>query len=777
MGTIANQLLTAFRDFVRFTGDGLPGEPLGRPLPQGDPASGQFNPPKKQVREALLAIAETSDNLNEAAEGTAADRVQTGLDAAVTLANSALSATYRDQAKVAAVAAGAPVVTVLSDPTPANGTIEILQTVVETQVWKVVSGIWDFVGWLNRPQFATAAQFDAFSGTIASGVEVSSGRLRWKIVSSGEDFTTTGGNKVQIIPNNADEIDWLATAAVSGAASHNAQWAAIVSCMTRTGAKTINWPVGTWRFGYQVLPEGTVHNCVRWLTIFRPVSADDRSAFTQDSGSDDLFENGPIFKGATFMGAEITPTFSEQKHLITLHGVEWFSFHESQFVGWRGDAIYIGSSDTGGTTERHNRNGFISECLFNGVNRANRNAISLIDIDTIWITKNIFQNCSAPNMPGPIDFEPNGNGFHVIRNIWVTENRFIDCGGNVGLISVYVAAALSAGMEAPYNINIHDNVQEGSFQTSASAFIFISGAGNEPTETSDDWGISVTGNKGRNGNCPIYLASCKGADFSGNVFKDYKLNSFIGPLTSTSLVRDVSIRDRFIRCGSTVDSALDVFNVSGLDLSGTVFEDCGNGINPAAAINFKSGASEKVKLNKIKVTSPTGKTLRAVVKDAGHVYSPETNECFSPDIGDLLFNFEAVQSDFLWTSYAPIVAGSTAAGTGTYTTQIGRYQMQGKRVFVDTVKVAVSSHTGTGQIQIKMPVTAANVSGNAETMMPITVTGAATTGGQIGWLNPGLVVDGSTGVRCVQTSTGPLLPINIPGGAFTVQVSGSYLAG
>ncbi|UOA23587.1 hypothetical protein DSM110277_02016 [Sulfitobacter pontiacus] len=66
MGTIANQLITAFRDFVRFTGDGLPGEPVGRPLPQGDPASGQFNPPKKQVREALLAIAGAADDLNGA---------------------------------------------------------------------------------------------------------------------------------------------------------------------------------------------------------------------------------------------------------------------------------------------------------------------------------------------------------------------------------------------------------------------------------------------------------------------------------------------------------------------------------------------------------------------------------------------------------------------------------------------------------------------------------------------------------------------------------------
>lgn len=41
------------RDFVRFTGDGLPNEPVGSPLPIGDPSSGVHNPTKKDIREAL----------------------------------------------------------------------------------------------------------------------------------------------------------------------------------------------------------------------------------------------------------------------------------------------------------------------------------------------------------------------------------------------------------------------------------------------------------------------------------------------------------------------------------------------------------------------------------------------------------------------------------------------------------------------------------------------------------------------------------------------------
>lgn len=45
------------RDFNRFTGDGLPDEPTGAPLPIGDPKSGPFVPTKADYRELVEAIA------------------------------------------------------------------------------------------------------------------------------------------------------------------------------------------------------------------------------------------------------------------------------------------------------------------------------------------------------------------------------------------------------------------------------------------------------------------------------------------------------------------------------------------------------------------------------------------------------------------------------------------------------------------------------------------------------------------------------------------------
>lgn len=41
------------RDHVRYTGDGLPGEPVNAPLPVGDPSSGVYHPTKKDIRDAI----------------------------------------------------------------------------------------------------------------------------------------------------------------------------------------------------------------------------------------------------------------------------------------------------------------------------------------------------------------------------------------------------------------------------------------------------------------------------------------------------------------------------------------------------------------------------------------------------------------------------------------------------------------------------------------------------------------------------------------------------
>ncbi|VDS07591.1 hypothetical protein PARHAE_00768 [Paracoccus haematequi] len=58
MPTTAQILL---RDFVRYTGDGKPNEPVGKPAPVGDPSSGVHNPSKRDFREAIGSVTDAAD--------------------------------------------------------------------------------------------------------------------------------------------------------------------------------------------------------------------------------------------------------------------------------------------------------------------------------------------------------------------------------------------------------------------------------------------------------------------------------------------------------------------------------------------------------------------------------------------------------------------------------------------------------------------------------------------------------------------------------------------
>lgn len=95
------------RDFNRFTGDGLADEPVGAPLPIGDPRSGAFVPQKKDLREAFSGAIEGAETARGEAQGFA-DAANTSASTAATNANQASASAT--QAQLAAAAAGAIVI-------------------------------------------------------------------------------------------------------------------------------------------------------------------------------------------------------------------------------------------------------------------------------------------------------------------------------------------------------------------------------------------------------------------------------------------------------------------------------------------------------------------------------------------------------------------------------------------------------------------------------------------------------------------------------------------
>ncbi|MGR3607781.1 MAG: hypothetical protein ACU0BN_02805 [Sulfitobacter sp.] len=117
--------------------------------------------PKATTRQILEAevnrvVGITFDQANPEDRVAAAASAATATEqAGIATADATQAGVYRDQAQVAALAAGAPLVTSLTDPVPANGTVEILQSGSGAQVWQVVTGAWSLVGWLTTPNFAT----------------------------------------------------------------------------------------------------------------------------------------------------------------------------------------------------------------------------------------------------------------------------------------------------------------------------------------------------------------------------------------------------------------------------------------------------------------------------------------------------------------------------------------------------------------------------------------------------------------------------------------------
>ena len=539
--------------------------------------------------------------------------------------------------------------------------------------------------------------------------------------------------------------------------------------------KPVYVPSGTYLLNYLSVPAGTFAFGDGPTTIIKPLTPDIRAALTADSGSASAFVSNVSFRSMRFESVSTLP-FAEHSHLVTLNGTSNWQFEDCEFVGWRGDAIYLGSSDLGGPIERHNKNVYVTRCHFDGVNNNNRQALSAIDVDGLWINECTFVNCTASTMPGVIDLEPDSNPFHIIRNVWVTNNKFHNCGGNVGTVAIFLPVNT---MPVPTNIFVENNVSTGSVQVSGAGFFTVS-LPYTVTSTSVDSHIRVRNNKANGGGGQgrgIYIhRGTRGVISEGNVWEDFAPAGVLVAFAATC--RDIVIRDTIRRCGSQASTPVgaEIGAVDYLDMSGCVFDDCGDGSASASAIHFISGTSTNVKLNNITITSPTGKTTRAVVRDAGHTFTPATNQHFGCSWGALLNLFEAHESDSIFTAYTPLVEGTTTEGVGTYTRQYGRWRRIGKQVFFE-VEIIQTGHTGTGMIEISLPVPVAGSSNNELRAVALSLSGVSTTGGQIGLINPAAVAGGVTGsVRCYHSGTGTLAQTLVPAGAAEYRVAGTYMA-
>ncbi|MGE8526362.1 hypothetical protein [Chryseobacterium rhizosphaerae] len=133
--------------------------------------------------------------------------------------------------------------------------------------------------------------------------------------------------------------------------------------------------------------------------------------------------------GLTFISNVEKKGFDELSHQISAHGVSGFTVENCNFIGFLGDGIAINAgTDLDVFKYAYNKNVNITNCNFDGVNKDNRQGISIYYCDGFIINKCNFKNTTRDDMPGAIDIEPNEDT-QVSRNGIISNCTFENIGG------------------------------------------------------------------------------------------------------------------------------------------------------------------------------------------------------------------------------------------------------------------------------------------------------------------------------------------------------------
>jgi len=313
--------------------------------------------------------------------------------------------------------------------------------------------------------------------------------------------------------------------------------------------------------------------------------------------------------------------FSEQVHLTSFNGVKNMLVEKCQFVGFRGDGLYLGSGNTGGQ-ERHNINVVIRDCFFDGVNADNRNGISIIDGDTVTVENCLFTNTTKVGMPGSIDCEPDANAFAVIRNITIRGNKFV--GGNEAAIALLLQD--QSALTTP-----HENfLIEGNFIQKPKGFNF-NGENVSLGDNTIPYGVLFLRNTVKGSNTPFIIDGARGLTLQENTFEESQLAAELGYVTGNF---DCSlIGNTFYRCGQDNTAGtrgLYIRTATRINIQNNSFVDCGRADGTAGrSIEFVSGTSGSyIFLRNNEFSSPTGRTTY-VIFASGYTFDNGTNEDFN----------------------------------------------------------------------------------------------------------------------------------------------------
>ncbi len=435
-------------------------------------------------------------------------------------------------------------------------------------------------------------------------------------------ITLSGGlyNWSQSIRSNTPAVLGYANVKAYGATGDGVTNDTAAFTAARAAHSILYVPDGTYVLLNFALTSNTTIICQSWNTIFLQIPNAVGGQFVMGvnigtGGSNDPSTNirNITIKNGQFQGRIGAEAFFEQAHLLGLSAASFVTIENCYFYKWKGDAIYIGSSTSGGA-ERHNENIYIKNCWFDGFNQDNRNSISVIDGTGIYITDSLFERCTRSGMPGAIDLEPDVNfRYYRIRDVFIERNTF----KNMSTTSTCVAITLFADVGNPTIPYSNIQVRGNKFLTSNSfgTYIFYKITGGV---TDSDTRLDILFEDNVFDGCltPIFLAGCKGATFFKNIFKNYTAAIAVGNGDAINLQDILFADNRFLPGITTNNSIINIKSSSkNIEFRNNEFIDVGKSdFSQGFPVIFSPSSSITMtafKFNNNKITSPTNRTTQA----------------------------------------------------------------------------------------------------------------------------------------------------------------------
>lgn len=233
---------------------------------------------------------------------------------------------------------------------------------------------------------------------------------------------------------------------------------AIQAAINNTEVSKVLFPPGTFRAQGLVVTSGKSLIGVPGQTIIRATD-----------GTGNILGVNPGTQGTTNPADNTTPFvlygielqgrsdlgFSEFVHNLILSAVSDVLIEKCRITAFRGDGIYLGCFVA--DTERHNERIVIRDTVFDGVNKENRNAITVTDATQLSVYDCFFTRCVKSTMPAAIDIEPNPAEYTRLRDINIERNRFLDVGGTFGAVALIIGTSQPDLTVKARNFTLRDN--------------------------------------------------------------------------------------------------------------------------------------------------------------------------------------------------------------------------------------------------------------------------------------------------------------------------------